>query len=308
MSRLWSAAPLLLTLASLFWAGNFVLGRAVGAGAAGDLGPVALAFWRWVAAFALVLALGGRLAWRERREIARAWPFLLFAGLMSVSAYNTLIYVGLQSTPVLNALLLQSAIPVLILVAGFAIYRDRIGWMQVLGVALSLAGVIWILTEGHPARLLEIGLGRGDALVLLGVAGNAVYFATLRSGPRLHPMAFLVAIFGLGLALLAPVWWLSGHELPRQPVDALSIGYLAVFASLLALLFFNRGVALIGAARAGGFLHLMPVFGSLLSAVFLAEMPRTYHLIGGAVVIAGVLLAQGVLRRPGLRRAAAQKA
>ncbi|PTW50676.1 DMT family transporter [Rhodovulum kholense] len=197
MSRLWSAAPLLLTLASLFWAGNFVLGRAVGTGAAGDLGPVALAFWRWVAAFALVLALGGRLAWRERREIARAWPFLLFAGLMSVSAYNTLIYVGLQSTPVLNALLLQSAIPVLILVAGFA--------------------------------------------------------------------------------------------------------------SLLALLFFNRGVALIGAARAGGFLHLMPVFGSLLSAVFLAEMPRTYHLIGGAVVIAGVLLAQGVLRRPGLRRAAAQK-
>ncbi|WP_252737583.1 DMT family transporter [Citreicella sp. C3M06] len=289
IERFWSAAPLLLSLASLFWAGNFVVGRAFGG--EGTLSPVALAFWRWAAAFVLVLLLGGARAWRERAAIARSLPLLTAYALLSVTLYNTLVYAGLKSTTTINALLLQSTMPVMILVCGAAIYRDRIDLSRAGGVVLSLAGVLLILSEGDTAGLGALELGRGGGLVLAGVAANAIYFSTLRSRPDLHPMTFLVAIFGLGTFLLLPFWIQSGAAVPQGAVQLAGIGYLALCASLLALLFFNRGIALIGAGRAGVFLHLMPVFGSLLSMLVLDEQLRLFHAFGFALVLSGVLLA-----------------
>lgn len=286
----WSTAPVLLSLASLFWAGNFVVGRALGTGDV-TLSPIALAFWRWALAFILVLALGARHAWKERAAIISSLPILMFYGLLSVALYNTLIYLGLQTTPTIDALLYQSCMPIMIFLFGGLIYRDRLSFQQITGATISTIGVVWILTEGHLLRVFDIAFGVGSLLILFGVAGNALYFSALRSRPNLHPMTFLIAIFGTGTLFLLPAWFATGAESPQNVPQTFGILYLAIFASVIALLFFNRGIALIGAARAGIFLHLMPVLGTLLSIAFLDEHPHFFHFIGISLVIGGVLAA-----------------
>jgi drug/metabolite transporter (DMT)-like permease len=290
LNRLWSTASLLLALASLFWAGNFIVGRAFGASGTG-LSPVALAFWRWLAAFALVLLIGGGKAWADRRRILRALPLLVYYGLLSVTLYNTLIYIGLKETTTISALLLQSTMPVIILMCCAGIYRERITLQQIGGIIVSLFGLLWVLTRGNPAQVTGMDLGFGSVIVLLGVASNALYFATLRSRPDMHPLSFLVMTFGTGTALLFPIWIWQSAQVPSNIMQIGAIGYLALFSSLLALLFFNRGVALIGSARAGAFLHLMPVFGTILSIVFLGEKLRGFHVTGFVLVLCGVFLA-----------------
>lgn len=296
-ARLWQAAPILLACANLFWAGNFVLARSV-ATTPGGLDPIGLAFWRWVLALALILPVGGRIAWRERRVLRAHLPILTLYAALSVSLYNTLVYVGLRETTAVNALLLQSTMPILVMLVGFALFHDRIGFWQVLGVLLSLAGVLVVLAKGSFGGLADFRIGRGELTVLLGVLANAVYFTTLRKRPPLHPLAFLTAIFTIGVVLLVPAWlvWSTPMHRAIAPSDLLQVGYLALCASILALLFFNRGVALIGANRASAYLHLMPVTGSVLSVLFLGEAFRGYHLAGIALVFAGLWLSSRPLR------------
>ncbi|MBB4302802.1 drug/metabolite transporter (DMT)-like permease [Rhodobium orientis] len=300
--RLWSVAPLLLALANLFWAGNFIIGRAV-ADMPGGLDPWGLAYWRWLVAFVLIFPFCVRQALRELPVILANLPMLCLFGLLSVTLYNTLIYLGLEQTTALNALLLQSTMPLAIMAMGYLLFRDTISSRQGIGLASSLAGVLVILTHGSLDRLSSVDLGSGSLYVLVAVLGNACYFALLRKRPRLSAMSFLFVIFGLGLVFLTPCYFLWSRPMARPVAagDVALILYLAVCASILALLFFNRGVELIGANRASPYLHLMPVIGSVLSIVILGEQIRAYHLVGIAMVGFGLWLSRP--RRP---RATAQ--
>lgn len=299
--RLWNAAPVLLTLANLFWAGNFIVGRAA-ALMPGGLDALGLAFWRWLAAFVIVAAIAGRRAWSERAEVMRHLPLLSLYGLLSVTFYNTFVYLGLRETTALNALLLQSAMPLVVMATGAILFRDRIGLWQGVGIGVSLLGVLTILTRGAPQQLASLDLGHGGLLVLLGVVGNAVYFATLRKRPALHPLSFIVVTFGLGLVFLTPAYLLFSRPMTRpvMPADVGLVLYLAVCASIVALLFFNRGIQLVGASRAAPYLHLMPLLGSLLSILLLGETFRLFHLVGMALIFAGIWLASAArgARRP----------
>jgi drug/metabolite transporter (DMT)-like permease len=291
---LWRTAWLLLSLTALFWAGNAVVGRAVTA----DFPPVALAFWRWVLASALVAPF----AWRRLKEdlpaLVRAWPLVLLLSLLGIAAFNTLLYTALHSTTVINAVLLQSVMPPLILLASFIIFRERAGAGQLIGLLVALVGVAAIVSEGAPGRLLHLHLNPGDLMMLAAVIGYAVYSALLRKRPPVHPSSFLLASFMVGAAMLAPLYLLellSGRSANLGGNSLAALLYVAVFPSILAYLFFNRGVELMGANRAGLFIHLIPVFGAVLAMVFLGEALRPYHAVGAALIGLGIVLST---RRP----------
>lgn len=288
--RLFDRPYLLLTLTSLFWAGNLVLGRLV----AGEVPPIALAFGRWVGAFLLLIGFAWPHLKRDWPQI-RAHPFLLsLLSLTGVGLYNTLAYWGLQYTEALNVLLIQSTGPLLIGVWTALLFRDVMTRAQLGGVALSLLGVAAIVTRGDPAAITHVRLNVGDACVLLAVVLYALYSALLRLKPAMHWLSFLTSTVILGIVFLLPAVALEmawGRVVALDARTAGAMAYAAIFPAALASIFYIRGVELIGANRAGPFFHLMPVFGAAMAILLLGERPQPYHAVGFALVIAGVVVA-----------------
>ena len=287
VARLWGFAPLLLAAAVLFWAGNSVVGRAM----AGVAPPMALSFWRWVFAFLVTTPLAlGRLK-TDWRVLAKHWPIVLGLGLSGVASFGALVYVGVQTTTALNSILLQAAMPPIILLFAWIGLRERTTRGQVASVALSLLGVLLIISAGRPWNLLHLKLNPGDALVMVGVVLYAVYSLLLRFRPPVHPLSLLWATFGVAVLALAPCYAFelaSGRGFVLGPRAALGIGYVALFPSVFAYLCFNRGVELIGAGRAGQFMHLMPIFGSILAVALLGERFHAYHAVGLVLIASGI--------------------
>jgi drug/metabolite transporter (DMT)-like permease len=289
-ARAWNAAVLLLVLTNLFWAASMIVARAVHE----LVPPVALAFWRWTIALALVLPFAWPHLQRDLPVLLRNWALMLVLGSFGIGAYNTFTYFGLQTTTALNALLMQSATPLVILLCSFLLFRERPRPLQVAAVLVSLLGVLVIAARGSLAALLSLSFNRGDAFILLGIAIYSVYAVLLRRRPSVHPLSFLGATFAIGTLNLLPFYlWErgSGAVLHATPGALLGIVFLGVFPAFIAYLFFNRGVELIGANRAGHFIHLIPVFGSLIAVVALGESFLAYHLVGILLIAAGIVLA-----------------
>ncbi|WP_225029370.1 DMT family transporter [Xinfangfangia pollutisoli] len=291
-ARIWNNAYLLLVLAPLFWAGNFIVGRAILTSAP----PISLAFWRWVLALIPILLLArGRVDFAaEARVLCRHLPIVALLAVLGISCFNTFVYFGLRETTSVNALLMQSAMPLLILIVCFLLYGERPGLLQSAGVVLSLTGVVFIATRGHPQALAQLAINRGDLWVLAAVVAYAFYSALLRRRPALHPLSFLAGLFALGALALLPFYiaeHLSGHVLALTAPNLLALAYLVIFPSFLSYLCFNRGVELVGAGRAGLFIHLLPVFGSVLAVVFLGERIEGFHMIGAALIAGGLVVA-----------------
>lgn len=289
MGWLWNRGWLLLSLAMLFWAGNSVVGRLVNT----DIPPIGLAFWRWVAASVVILPFAWPYLRKDWDAIKRHRILLAFMALLGLAGFNALLYAALHTTTAINSVLLQSATPPLIFLCSFLMFRERVTWMQVIGLAVALAGVAWIVSLGQPASLLSLRLNQGDLLMLVAVAGYALYSTLLRKKPDIHPMSFLAATCGLSILVLAPVYvaeHLAGHEVsPNQPT-LMALAYVAIFPSILAYLFFNRGVEIMGANKAGQFMNLMPGFGALLAVVFLHERLQAYHGVGLLLIAAGIII------------------
>jgi drug/metabolite transporter (DMT)-like permease len=287
---LWSSAWTPLVLANLFWAGNIVLGR----GVAGVVPPIALAYIRWAGAFLIGLGFAWPYLRRDWPVLLRQWPLMLFLSATGIASYNTMSYIGLTETTALNVLLLQSAMPLVILVWAFVLFRERPGLPQAAGVMVSLAGVATIAGQGSLSVLRHLSINHGDLWILGAMAINGVYAVTFRHRPKVHPMSFLVAIMGLGSCMILPffLWERSTGAVITPDWQSLSaLAYIAVFPSFIAYLCFNRGIELIGAARAGQSMHLMPVFGAVLAVLFLGERFHLYHAIGIALIAAGIVLA-----------------
>lgn len=293
---LYQRPAVLLVLATLFWAGNFIIGRAV----RDAVPPVALAFWRWTLAAALVAPFGWRPLRRDWALLRAHLPAVLLLSLLGIATFNTLIYLGLHTTTALNAFLMQALMPVMIVLISRLVFRDRVVPLQGVGIVLSLAGAVVVVVHGDLGQLLGLRLAPGDALVLVAVVSYAGYSAFLRWRPPLPPMAFLLVIFTLGATMLLPFYlWesLSGDPVRLTWTTVGSFAYVGVFPSILAYLAFNRGVELLGASRAGLFMHLMPLFGAVLSVALLGERLRPYHAMGGALIVGGIALATVAGRR-----------
>jgi drug/metabolite transporter (DMT)-like permease len=293
-----SSPYLLLSLAPLFWAGNVVIGRAM----RDDIPPVAMNFWRWVIAGIILLPLALPELRTQWPVIRRNWRLLTVFGLIGIALFNTLSYIGLQWTTATNAALLNSTIPVMVAVASWLVLREPLSARQILGIGISLVGVLTILLQGSVARLLTLSFNQGDLILLLAMALWAFYTLLLRRKPEeLSAVGFLGAMVYFGLPPLALAYaaeLATGADFALVPSTAAALGYYGVFPSILAFLCFNHGVAAVGAARGSLFIHLFPVYTVVLSSAVLGESPRLYHFAGIALVLLGIWLTTAARRVP----------
>ncbi len=289
---------LLLVLMASFWAINIVLGRFV----AGHVPPVALSFVRWTGAFLIVLPFAWPHLRRDWDQIRARLAFMTLLSITGISAYNTMAYYGLQYTQAINGLVLQSTGPLFVALWSFVLLGERLTLVQAAGIATSLAGVLVIISRGELAVLLHIAFNAGDLWILGAILIFAIYAALAKRRPPLHPLSFLAFTMGCGALWLIPFYTLeiaSGYVLRFDALTLVTLAYVVTFPSLVAYLFLNRGIELIGPNRAAPFLHLTPVFGSVLAIVFLGEALHLFHAVGYLLVLAGITLAA---RMPAVRR------
>ncbi|MDG5747577.1 DMT family transporter [Qipengyuania sp. XHP0207] len=264
---------MLLTFTALFWAGNAIVARA----ARELVPPVALAFWRWTIALAIILPFAWGHLRRDAPVIRANWKMLLVLGALGIGAFNTLLYTGLQETTALNAMLLQSGQPALILFLGAIFMGDRTTLRQIVGAAIALTGVLWIIARGNVDVLGTLSFNEGDLVIGLAVCFWAIYAVMLRHRPTIHPLSLFAVTLVIGIAEIAPFYALelsSDRHIVLQQESLLAIGYVSIFPSILAYLFFNRGVELIGSAGTGMYMNIMPIMGAGLAIVFLGEHLR----------------------------------
>lgn len=293
--RLYNAPYALLLLTMLFWAGNSNVGRF----SAGYVPPVALGTLRWIGATLILLPFALPYLRADWPVIRKHALMLTALSLLSISAYNTLTYYGLQYTEVINAVILQSTGTLVLVGFTFLLYGERLGPWQLFGMLPSLAGIVLIVSRGDLSALLEYRFNIGDFILLIAISSYALYSALLKRRPPLHPMSFVALTMGWGAILLLPFYAAeiaSGYTVPLELPAMLIIAYVIVFPSLLAHFFFFRGVELLGPNLAAPFMYLIPVFATLMAIVLLGERLYPFHLVGFALVIGGVVIA--TYRRP----------
>ena len=303
LAALWARPALLLWLPPLFWAGNLVLGRALGP----TFPPVSLAVGRWLVALAVLAPFVARRAY-EQRHLLRRHALLIFGcGAFGIAGYNALGYLALQTVPAASVAFLNSTLPLMVPLAAFALGVERVAPRTLCGIALSFVGVGWIVSRGDVGSLGQLSLGGGELLVLVAVANYALYSVLLRRKPtELDPLVFLAATMATGLIVLMPFWAVElshGATIPRDAGSIAAVLYIGIFASLLAFVLWNRCVATLGATVTGASFHLVALFTAALAFLVLAEPVRGFHLIGIALILAGFALAtvrRSAPDRPGL--------
>jgi drug/metabolite transporter (DMT)-like permease len=285
---LFDSPRLLLTLVSLFWAGNIVMGRFV----AGHIPPATLSCIRWVGAAALLFVIARPYVFRDWKAIKANFGFLTVITAIGISAYTLASYYSLQYTEAINALLIISTGPLLVAAVMFVMYGEPPTARQVIGI--SLAGVIVVIARGDFETLTHLKLNKGDIWFFVAQIIYAFYTVLLRKRPKIHALSFAFVLFGWGGILLMPfvAFELANGQYPIWDMPTLvTLAYVTVLPSLFSYLFYNRGVEAIGPNRAAPFYHLIPIFGSALAILFLGERPYVYHAIGYVLVLMGIAIA-----------------
>lgn len=290
--RLGLSTASLLTVPPLMWAGNAVVGRLV----RNDIPPFTLNFLRWVVAFAVLLPLAG---WVLRRA-GGMWPhWRRFAvlGLFGVGLYNTLQYLALHTSTALNVTLVASSLPLWMLLLGALFFDTRVARRQLVGAVLSMVGVVVVLTRGDWNELLALRLVVGDLFMLAATFCWALYSWLLsrRAEPdaiRSDWAAFLLAQVTLGLVwsgmFTAGEWALTDARVRWSPMLLAALAFVALGPALLAYRCWGLGVQRAGPAVAGFFTNLTPLFAALMGSAFLGELPRLYHGVAFALILAGI--------------------
>ncbi|MGQ0684092.1 DMT family transporter [Bradyrhizobium sp.] len=288
---------LLLGLTSLFWAGNIVLARHVGS----HVPPLTLTTIRWFGVFLILLPFALPHLKRDWPALRARLPLMLLLSATGFAYNNAISYWAMQYTQALNALLIQSAGPLFVALWSLTLFGVRLTGAQAAGIAISLAGVLTIVLRGDLSALASISFNRGDVMFASSLVSFGLYSALIPRRPRTHQLSFISFTTCCGAMMLIPfsLWeFSSGATLQPDALTLATLAYVLVFPSTLAYLFYNRGVALIGPNRAAPFFHLVPVFGSAMAILLLGERLQAFHLIGYALVLAGVVIAS--------RRASAQ--
>lgn len=280
---------LVLIVPPLFWAGNFVVGRA----ARGDVPPMMLAFARHFVALMFLLPFG----WAAmRRDMNRYWECrwkILRVSLAGMVAFNLLVYGGLHLTTASNAQLMNSTIPLLILLLSAVLYGQRLSVTQAFGLLLSCAGVLTIVLDGNLARLIALQFSQGDLIVFGAMVSFALFSVWLRSFPTdMDSLGLLGAQLTVATVMLVPFLafeYIDGARATWSTGAIAAMLYVGVAASLLANLLYMVGIARVGPARAGMFIHLVPLYGAIMSIEFLGERLHVHQVVGMAAIMAGLV-------------------
>ncbi|WP_420847289.1 DMT family transporter [Methylobacterium organophilum] len=289
-------AYLLLTFTAFLWGCNAVAGR----WAVGQVSPQVLTTLRWAIGFAVLALFAGRRAVSERQALARRWRYVLAMGAVGYTAFASLFYLAGNYTSAVNVALFQGAIPVLVLVMNFLARGVPVGLGQSLGVCVTLAGAAVAATHGDWNVLRTLSFNQGDLIMLVACLFYAGYTVALAARPKVDGVAFFTAMaaaaFLTSLPPLAAEWAL-GRLIWPTPWGWAIVAFVAVGPTLVAQLFFMRGVELIGPNRAGLFVNLVPVFGALLAVLVAREPFGPGEALALALVLGGILIAERTGRR-----------
>lgn len=277
---------LMLGLVMLLWSGNSIVARAIHE----DIPPFTLAALRWGGAALIALPIAWRNIRADCAEIRRKWGVILLLGMVGVGSFNAFMYSGLQYTTAANSLLVQAAIPALVLLLDFLLFRTRPRVAQIIGCIIAAAGVIVIIFRADPAAVAAFHFNRGDALVLIAVSLWAVYTVLLRLRPAIAGLSFLALTITIGALAMAPLalFELQSRTVHFTPAVIGGIAYVTIFPSIIAYFMFNKAVDEIGAGDAGQVINLQPLFGALLASLILGEPMHLYHIAGMVMILLGI--------------------
>lgn len=274
----------------LFWAGNFLVARLFHE----EIPPFQMSFWRWLLALAIIVPFSLRALIASRPIIRQELGFLFLLGGIGIAAFNCFIYVALQHTSVVNAALINSLMPVVTFLLALIFIGDRLAPRQIVGVAVCVAGALFIVLRGQISNLGALVINVGDILVLGGLTFWALYTVLIRWRRTALPTSvFLTVTIAFGVIIHLPfvIWEIGQHgTFAANGANIAALVYLAIFPSLLAYIFWNRAVAALGPGRTGLFMYLMPIFSTVLAVLLLGETFRSYHLVGMLLIFMGIAL------------------
>ena len=284
-------AYLFLTLAALFWSGNFIVGKAA---STYEIPPFSLNFYRWFFAFLILFPFTYKEVINKKDYVFENLGLFIILGITSITIFNSIVYYSLYFTQVISGILMISTIPVWILFFASFLKIERTNLFQILGVILSLTGVLFIVTKADIQLIKELEFNKGDLSMVIGMLSWAIYSALLRK--KTHPisqLALLEIIIICGFIFLVPIYFIEmsfGNKIILGLPFILTLGYVVLFPGIFAFLFWIKGIDIIGANRSGVFLHLMTIFGALMAIIILGEKFMFYHFLGAIFIIAGITL------------------
>lgn len=282
--------------AVLIWSGNMTINQLT----VGAIAPSSIAFLRWLLALLVLTPFLAPAAWKHRAILAREWPKLAVLGLLGMGLWQGLAYVAAETTSATNMGILAAMVPLLTVLLSALILREPPSLGGVAGGALALIGVTILLGRGNPLSLLELTVAKGDALMLVAATCYALYGVMLKRWPMgLPPWVVLYAQVIFAVLFLLPPYLMG----PMTPVDGGNLGlilYAGIPASIITTFLWMLAIRQIGASQASIFINLMPLFSAIIAMVALGENIALFHLVGGALILAGVVMAQ-ILTRPLLR-------
>jgi drug/metabolite transporter (DMT)-like permease len=280
-----------LIITTLLWGGNAVVGKL----AVGHISPLTLNFARWMVAVIVITAISVPQLRKDWPILKQSWALLLALGAIGYTGFNAFLYSALQYTSAINGAIEQGGIPVLIFIINFIFFRIKVTLVQIAGFVISFLGVALTASHGDLASLLTLTLNYGDALMMLAVLAYAIYTVGLRWRPQIHWKTMMAAsALGGAIAGLPLMAWevTSGDVIWPDAVGWASIAFTGLLPSLVSQILYIKGVEIIGANRAGLFVNLVPVFGTLLSLSLLGESVQTIHVIALVLVLGGIAIAE----------------
>ncbi|KIL49695.1 DMT family transporter [Jeotgalibacillus soli] len=274
-----------LFLATLFWAGNYTFGKYV----VEEMTPLQITFSRWLIAVFLLFPIAHFIERPDWKKVWKEWKVLTVMTLLGIIAYNFFLYQALQFTTPVNAALVNSINPGLIVLLSAFLLKEKITGSTMIGLLISLFGVLLVLTKGQLQQVFLMDYNQGDLLMLLAILVWAFYSIMGRRMQSIPPIAALSVSVLIGLIILLPFAILSGNPFPVSRQATLGILYMGIFPSVLSFIFWNSSLRQIGAGSAGVYLNLITVFTAVLS-LLLGEVITTVQVLGGLLVFTGVYI------------------
>ena len=284
-------AYLLLILTTLFWSGNFIVGKSA---SIYEIPPFSLNFYRWLFAGLILLPFTIKEIFKKKNYIFNNIGFFIILGISSITIFNSAVYYSLYYMQVISGVLMISTIPVWIMFISSILGIEKTNKFQIVGVILSLIGVLFIITKSNLNLIKNLDFNKGDLIMASGMFAWALYSALLKKKSyEISQITLLEVVIIIGLLFLVPIYILEmnlGNPLVLNKPFVLTLSYVVLFPGLASFFFWIKGISIIGANRAGVFLHLMPIFGSLMAIILFNEKFMFYHLLGAIFIVAGITL------------------